>query len=83
MPPRSFCCNELPPKGLAFSMGTIAILVGLGTLALGCDWLSLDSEWVRAPRWMVMGAGFVFIFGGIVIPLIALPPQRRERSHQS
>ena len=82
MPPRSFCCNDRPPRGLALSMGTFAIVLGLGVLALGCEWLSLGSEWVRAPRWMVIGAGVMFIFGGIVIPLVALPPDRRERSPQ-
>jgi hypothetical protein len=31
---------------------------------------------------MLVGAGMMFIFGGVAISLLALPMQRRERSHQ-
>ena len=83
MPRRPFCCDDLPPKGLAFSMATIAVLLGLGALALGYEWVSLGAEFVRAPRWMVIAAGVMFICGGVVISLVALPTyHRRERSHQ-
>lgn len=65
-------------------MATIAVLLGLGALALGYEWVSLGAELLRAPRWMVIAAGVMFICGGIVITLIALPtPHRRERSHQA
>jgi hypothetical protein len=82
MPHRDFCCNDLPPKGLVFTMGGIAVLLGLVALALGYDLVPLDVHWLRAPRWMLVGAGMTFIFGGVAISLLALPTQRRERSHQ-
>jgi len=83
MPHRDFCCNDLPPKGLVFSMATCAVLLGLAVMALGYGLLPVDMDWLRAPRWMVVGAGVMFIFGGIAITLVTLPAQRRERSHQA
>lgn len=83
MPHRELCCNDLPPKGLVFSMGGIAVLLGLLALALGYGLVPMDTEWLRAPRWMMTGAGAMFIAGGIAISLIVLPAHRRERSHQS
>jgi len=80
---RDFCCNDLPPKGLVFSMGAIAVSLGLLTVAIGFGLVPLEVEWLRAPRWMMAGAGLMFIIGGIVITLIATPAQRRERSHQA
>ena len=82
MPHREFCCNDLPPKGLVFTMGGIAVLLGLIALLLGYDLVPVDLHWLRAPRWMLVGAGMMFIFGGVAISLLALPMQRRERSHQ-
>ena len=65
-------------------MATIAVLLGLGALALGYEWVSLGAEPLRAPRWMVIAVGVMFICSGIVITLIALPTDhRRERSHQA
>ena len=83
MPHREFCCNDRPPKALIFTMGGIVVLLGLIALALGYGLIPSDMTWLRAPRWMLAGAGLVFILGGIAITLIALPTQRRERSHQA
>jgi len=84
MPRRSLCSDDLPPKGLALGMATIAVLLGLGALLLGFQWATLGAELLHAPRWMVIAAGVMFIFGGIVITLIALPAHhRRERSHHA
>jgi ABC-type multidrug transport system permease subunit len=83
MPHREFCCNDLPPKSLVFSMGAIAVLLGLVALALGYGLVPVDVQWLHAPRWMLIGAGVTFIFGGIVITLISLPAHRRERSPQT
>jgi tellurite resistance protein TehA-like permease len=80
---REFCCNDLPPKGLVFSMSTFAVLLGLGVLALGYGLLPMDMDWLRAPRWIVVGAGVMFIFGGIAISLVTLPAHRRERSQRT
>jgi len=82
MPHREFCCNDLPPKGLVFTLGGIAVLLGLIALALGYGLIPVELSWLRAPRWMLAGAGMMFILGGIAITLLALPTQRRERSHQ-
>ncbi len=79
---RELCRNDLPPKGLVLSIGGLAVLLGLVTLALGYGVVPLDPEWLRAPRWMMAGAGLMFIMGGIAITLIVLPAHRRERSHQ-
>jgi len=83
MPHRDFCCNDLPPKGLVVSMATLAVLLGLGVMALGYGLLPMDMDWLRAPRWIVIGAGVMFIVGGIAISLVTLPAHRRERSHQA
>ncbi len=83
MPHREFCCNDLPPKSLVFSMGAITVLIGLGALALGYGLVPVEVEWLRAPRWMMKGAGLMFILGGIAITLVALPAHRRDRSHQA
>jgi len=84
MPRQAFCCNDRPPKGLALSMATIAVLLGLGALLLGYEWASLGAELLRTPRWMVIAVGVMFICGGVVITLMALPTHhRRERSHQA
>jgi hypothetical protein len=83
MPHRDFCCNDLPPKGLVVSMGSIAVLLGLSVLAFGYGLIPLELEWVRAPRWVVMGAGLLFIVGGIAITLVTLPAHRRERQPQA
>jgi tellurite resistance protein TehA-like permease len=76
---REFCCNDLPPKGLVFSMSTFAVLLGLGVLALGYGLLPMDMDWLRAPRWIVVGAGVMFIFGGIAISLVRIR-ERRDRT---
>ncbi len=65
-------------------MATIAVLLGLGALLLGYEWASLGAELLRTPRWMVIAVGVMFICGGVVITLMALPTHhRRERSHQA
>jgi hypothetical protein len=83
MPHRAFCCNDLPPKGLVFSMAAIAVLLGLVALALGYELVPVDMEWLRAPRWMMVGAGFMCVFAGVGISLAALPGHRRDRSPQA
>jgi hypothetical protein len=83
MPHREFCCNDLPPKGLVFSMATIAVLLGLVALALGYELVPVNMDWLRAPRWMMVGAGFMCVFGGIAITLVALPGHRRDRAPQA
>jgi hypothetical protein len=83
MPHREFCCNDLPPKGLVFSMATLAVLLGLVALALGYGLVPVEMDWLHAPRWMVVGAGVMFIFCGIAISLVTLPAHRRERSQQT
>jgi len=83
MPHRDFCCNDLPPKGLVFGMATLAVLVGLGVMALGYGLLPMEMDWLRAPRWMVVGAGVMFIVGGVAMTLVTLPAHRRERSHHA
>lgn len=80
---REFCCNDLPPKGLMFGLGAIAVALGLISVAVGHGLLPFETSWLRAPRWVITGAGVMFIFGGIVISLLALPAHRRERSHQA
>lgn len=79
---RAFCCNDLPPKGLAFSIGAIAVLLGLCALALGYELIPMNTEWLRAPRWMIVAAGFMCVSGGVAVTLFALPGHRRDRSPQ-
>jgi hypothetical protein len=80
---REFCCNDLPPKSLVFSLGAVAVVLGLISVAVGHGLLPIEMSWLRAPRWVMTGAGVMFICGGIVISLIALPAHRRERSHHA
>ena len=53
-------------------MGGIAVLLGLLALALGYGLLPVELSWLRAPRWMLAGAGMMFILGGIAISLALL-----------
>jgi prepilin signal peptidase PulO-like enzyme (type II secretory pathway) len=65
MSPENSSLAQQPSKRTLILVGLLAMGAGFMVIALGAGWITTAPENFKAPRWVIIAAGLMFVFAGL------------------